>query len=145
MPGHAGLADFDDDTASGLLTYLHRAWGHSGRVIEPEFIQQVRQETADRLSLWTAEELTDIKINTHYREYTGTYGGGNFTLKFTYDGRGLMVQSVFFNGPMREEKDDHFFFEPRDFRIEFLWGKTGKVTAVRLAMQGGVELPRVSD
>jgi hypothetical protein len=56
-----------------------------------------------------------------------------------------MVQSVFFNGPMREEKDDHFFFEPRDFRIEFVWGKTGKVTAVRLAMQGGVELPRVSD
>ncbi|MEC7370789.1 MAG: cytochrome c, class I [Pseudomonadota bacterium] len=145
MPGHAGLADFDDDTASGLLTYLHRAWGHSGRVIEPRFIQQVRHETAGRSKLWTAQELTDIEINTHYRQYSGTYGGSNFTLKFTYDGRGLMVQSVFFNGPMREEKDDHFFFEPRDFRIEFVWGKTGKVTAVRLAMQGGVELPRVSD
>ena len=145
MPGHAGLADFNDDTASGLLTYLHRTWGHSGRVIEPEFIQQVRQKTAGRSKLWTAHELSHIEINTHYRQYTGTYGGGNFTLKFTYDGRDLMVQSVFFNGPMREEKDDHFFFEPRDFRIEFIWNKTGKVTSVRLPMQGGVELPRVSE
>jgi glucose/arabinose dehydrogenase/mono/diheme cytochrome c family protein len=145
MPGHAGLAGFDDNSASGLLTYLHRAWGHSGRVIEPEFIQQVRQETADRLSLWTAEELADIEINTHYRQYTGTYGGGAFMLKFTYDGRGLAVQSVFFNGPMREEKDDHFFFEPRDFRVEFIRSKAGMVKAIRIAMQGGIELPRISD
>ena len=145
MPGHADLEGFNDDTASGLLTYLHRAWGHSGNVIEPGFIQQVRHETADRSNLWTAEELAEIEINTHYRQYTGTYGGGGFTLKFTYDGRGLMVQSVFFNGPMQEEKKDHFFFEPRDFRIEFIWGKTGTVTAVRVAMQGGIELPRVSN
>ena len=145
MPGHAGLEGFNDDTTSGLLTYLHRTWGHSGRVIEPGFIQQVRHETADRSNLWTAEELAEIEINTHYRQYTGTYGGGGFTLKFTYDGRGLMVQSVFFNGPMQEEKKDHFFFEPRDFRIEFIWGKTGTVKAVRVAMQGGIELPRISD
>ena len=56
-----------------------------------------------------------------------------------------MVQSVFFNGSMREDKEDHFFFEPRDFRVEFVWGDDGKVSAVRVAMQGGVELPRIAD
>lgn len=145
MPGHAGLADFDDNTASGLLTYLHRTWGHSGRVIEPGFIQQVRHETADRSDLWTAEELADIEINTHYRQYAGTYAGGGFTLKFTYDDGGLMVQSVFFNGPMREEKDDHFLFEPRNFRVEFVRGKAGMVEAIRIAIMDGIELPRISD
>jgi hypothetical protein len=95
--------------------------------------------------LWTAAELADIEINTHYRQYAGTYGGGPFTLKFSFDGRNLMVQSVFFNGSMREDKEDHFFFEPRDFRVEFIWGDDGKVSAVRVAMQGGVELPRIAD
>jgi len=128
-----------------LLTYLHRAWGHSGRAIEPAFIQQIRQETTDRVSLWTAAELADLDINTHYRRYAGTYGGGPFTLKFSYDGRNLMVQSVFFNGLMREDKEDHFSFEPRDFKVEFVWGDDGKVNAVRVAMQGGIELPRISD
>jgi hypothetical protein len=46
---------------------------------------------------------------------------------------------------MREDKEDHFFFEPRDFRVEFVWGDDGKVNAVRVAVQGGVELPRISD
>jgi len=145
MPGHSAIAEFDDETASGLLTYLHRAWGHSGRAIEPAFIHQIRQETTDRVSLWTAAELADLEINTHYRRYAGTYGGGAFTLKFSFDGRNLMVQSVFFNGSMREDKEDHFFFEPRDFRVEFVWGDDGKVNAVRVAVQGGVELPRISD
>ena len=145
MPGHSGIAEFDDETAGGLLTYLHRAWGHSGRAIEPAFIQQIRQETTDRVSLWTAAELADLDINTHYRRYAGTYGGGPFTLKFSYDGRNLMVQSVFFNGLMREDKEDHFSFEPRDFKVEFVWGDDGKVNAVRVAMQGGIELPRISD
>lgn len=145
MPGHGGIEEFDNETASGLLTYLHRAWGHSGRAIEPAFIQQIRRETADRVSLWTAAELANLEINTHYHRYTGTYGGGPFTLEFSYDGRNLMVQSVFFNGPMREDKEDHFSFEPRDFRVEFVWGDDGTVNAVRVAMQGGIELPRISD
>ena len=145
MPGHIGIEEFDDETASGLLTYLHRAWGHSERAIEPAFIHQIRQETNDRVSLWTAAELAELEINTHYRRYTGTYGGGPFTLKFSYDGRNLMVQSVFFNGLMREDKEDHFSFEPRDFKVEFVWGDDGKVNAVRVAMQGGIELPRISD
>jgi glucose/arabinose dehydrogenase/mono/diheme cytochrome c family protein len=145
MPGHIGIEEFDDETASGLLTYLHRAWGHSERAIEPAFIHQIRQETNDRVSLWTAAELAELEINTHYRRYTGTYGGGPFTLKFSYDGRNLMVQSVFFNGLMREDKEDHFFFEPRDFKVEFVRGDDGKVNAVRVAVQGGIELPRISD
>ncbi|MBT7877224.1 MAG: cytochrome c, class I [Gammaproteobacteria bacterium] len=145
MPGHIGIEEFDDETASGLLTFLHRAWGHSGRAIEPAFIHQIRKETTDRVSLWTAAELAELEINTHYRRYTGTYGGGPFTLKFSYDGRNLMVQSVFFNGLMREDKEDHFFFEPRDFKVEFVRGDDGKVNAVRVAVQGGIELPRISD
>jgi hypothetical protein len=145
MPGHQGIADFDPETASGLLTFLHRAWGHSGRLIEPAFIYQVQQESRDHEGLWTAEELAEIDINSHYQRYTGTYGGGSFRLKFTFDGRDLMVQSVYFNGPMREDKEDHFSFQARDFRIEFIWADSGVVKAVRMSNQGGLELPRLAD
>jgi glucose/arabinose dehydrogenase/mono/diheme cytochrome c family protein len=145
MPGHLDVPSFNNETASGLLTFLHRAWGHSGRVIEPEFIEDIREETSEHVGLWTAEELASVDINTHYRQYAGTYGGGPFTLKFSFNGRDLIVQSVYFNGPMREEKEDQFFFEPREFRIEFVWGDNGKVNAVRLTNQGGAELPRIAE
>jgi len=145
MPGHQSIAEFDPETASGLLTFLHRAWGHSGRLIEPAFIYQVQRESRDHEGLWTAEELAEIDINSHYQRYTGTYGGGSFRLKFTFDGRDLMVQSVYFNGPMREDKEDHFSFQAREFRIEFIWADSGVVKAVRMSNQGGLELPRLAD
>ena len=143
MPGHQDAPAFDDVTASGLLTFLHRAWGHAGPVVDPEFIAQVRVDTGEHPGMWTIEELANIDINTHYRQYAGTYGTGLTTFKFSYNGRDLMVESVYLKGPMREEKEDHFFFEARDFRIEFLWGDDRTIKSVRLANAGGPVLPRV--
>ena len=47
MPGHKDYAGFDDRVASGLLTYQRRAWGHSGRAIDPDFIADARAQTAN--------------------------------------------------------------------------------------------------
>jgi len=145
MPGHASVPDFDDETAAGLLTYLHRAWGHAGRAIDPKFIARTRVEISDHRGLWTVKEFEDLEINTHYRKYVGRYGGGAFSLNFEFDGRDLIVQSIYFNGPMVEQKEDHFFFEPREFSVEFVWDENNEISAVRVPLQGGVELPRVRD
>lgn len=144
MPGHEAMPDFSDEVASGLMTHLNRAWGHRGRSIEPSFVGEIRDEEAERTDLWTAVELGDVAINTHYRDFNGTYGGGNFTLKFYYENNQLMVQSVFFNGAMVEEGDDKFFFEPREFRIEFVRDNSGQVTSISIPAMGA-ELPRAGD
>ena len=146
MPGHAGMPDFDDATAAGLLTYLNRAWGHAGRAIDPEFIARVRRETEGRTRFWTARELSAVRANTHFANYQGRFGGGDFELRFVYDGNELEVRSGIFNGTLREEREDHFIFEPRGLRLEFVLADDGSVTGVRMATpEGGVLMPRVSD
>ncbi|MGI9322291.1 MAG: c-type cytochrome [Pseudomonadales bacterium] len=145
MPGHQGFPGFDDQVASGLLTYLRRAWGHAGRAIDPAFIAKVRAETAGRTALWTAEELGAIDINSHYAKYAGRFGNPAAPIAFTYDGKDLLVVSGIFNGPMVELKEDHFLFAPRQIKFEFLIADDGSVPAVVLATDdGGVTLPRVS-
>lgn len=144
MPGHNNMPGFTDEVASGLLTHLHRAWGHQGRVINPEFVAEIRAQEAGRSDLWTLEELQEVAINTHYREYNGTYGGENFTLKFYYENNQLMVKSVYFNGIMQEQAEDQFLFQPRQFSVEFVRGSDGRVRSVRMTDQG-TELPRTGD
>lgn len=146
MPGHAAMPGFDDETAAGLLTHLNRAWGHAGRAIDPEFMARLRRETQGRTQLWTAEELAAVRVNTHYAKYQGRYGGSGFELRFVYGGRALEVRSGIFNGPLREEREDHFIFEPRGLRLEFVLADDGSVTGVRMATpEGGQLMPRVGN
>ena len=146
MPGHVAQSDFTDEVASGLLTHLHRAWGHTGRAIDPEFVTETRRATADRQNLWTAEELANIDINTHYRMYEGRYGSPGFALEFVYNGRGLEVKSGIFNGPMLALKEDQFLFEPRKLLIEFVLDDAGAVTGLRMPSgDGEMQLPRLGD
>lgn len=146
MPGHAAMPGFEDETAAGLLTHLSRAWGHAGRAIDPEFMARTRRETQGRTQLWTAEELAAVRVNTHYAKYQGRYGGSGFELQFVYGGRDLEVKSGIFNGPLREEREDHFIFEPRGLRLEFVLADDGSVTGVRMATpEGGQLMPRVGD
>lgn len=143
MPGHASIDEFDDNTASGLMTYLHRAWGHSGRIVSPEFVTEIRQIETERSTQWTSDELMSIKTNTHYRDYEGVYGGGAFELTLSYDGSGLNIASVYFNGPLDEVSEGTFRFEPRAFQFEFVV-EQGKVMGIKVPLQGGSVLPRVS-
>ena len=53
MPGHSHIEEFDDETAAGLLTHLHRVWGHSGRIIRPEFVTELRAAESERSTQWT--------------------------------------------------------------------------------------------
>ena len=146
MPGHASLPGFDDATAAGLLTFLNRAWGHLGRATDAEFIARVRQETQGRTQLWTASELSEVRVNTHYAKYQGRYEDEGFRLRFVYAGNELEVRSAIFNGPIREEREDHFIFEPRQLRLEFVLADDGGVTGVRMATpQGSMLIPRVGD
>jgi mono/diheme cytochrome c family protein len=144
MPGHAGINQFDNETAAGLMTYLHRVWGHSGRIISPDFVGEIRELEAGRRAQWTADELMAIDVNTHYRAYEGVYGGGTFELTITYDGQGLSIASVYFNGPLNEVTEGEFRFEPRAFQFEFVSDR-GQISGVKVPLQGGAVLPRVSD
>ncbi len=142
MPGHGADPGFTDEVAGGLLTWLGRSFGNPGRVVEPAFVREVREMEAGRTALWTAQELAGIDVNTHLRAYAATYRGEQLELLLTYNGQGLDIASVYFNGPLVEVGDDVFLFEPRQLRLEFIW-KNGVISGVRLPGMDGVVLPRV--
>lgn len=144
MPGHKDLPDFNDRVASGLLTYLRRAWGHTGRAIDPAFVAQVKEETVGRTTLWTVTELESIDINTHYAKYAGGYGRADAPMTFTYDGKALNIAGGILNGPLRELQEDHFLLQSRGLKFEFVVADDGSVPAVRFNTGGAsVTMPRV--
>lgn len=148
MPGHGLMADFDDAVASGLLTYLNRSWGHSGRAIDPPFMAAIRQATAGRAMPWTVEALHSVPVNTHFEDYNGRYGGGSFGLQFSYDGASrLLIHTGLFSGPLEVGAADRFYFEPRDMHFDFVRDDAGAVRAVniRTGDDAGNTLPRIPD
>ena len=147
MPGHSGVPEFTDEVASGLLTFLHRSWGHRQRAIDPEFIAQIRQATEDRALPWTVEELAKIEVNTHYGDYEGIYGPPQFQISFQYVNGQLEITSAILNGSLVEMREDHFLFEPRQTPLEFIRDDADVVQAVLMGSDSGdgTRLPRVSD
>lgn len=142
MPGHHNQPEFTDEVAAGLLTYLHRAWGHLGRPIDPAFVGEIRTTISDRTTPFTAAELAGLPVNLHHRDYVGTYAGG---LRFYAEDDQLMVASVYFNGAMTEVGEDSFFFEPRPFQVEFVRDPAGQVVAIRLPGRDDAIVPKVED
>ena len=142
MPGHGHHPELDDEVMAGLLTHLRRSWGHAGRAVDPEFVATIRADTAGRSALWTAAELEAVEINTHYTIYAGRYGSPASPLVFDYDGRDLLVSSAILNGPLVEQKEDHFLFEPRALRLEFEIDQ-GAGAVLMNTGDGVVRLPRL--
>ena len=138
MPGHRTNPEFTDDVASGVATYVRRAWGHGASAVSPKQVERLKTERTG--GLWTVAELEEETINHTYEAYAGNYAN---QLQFAYDGRDLNIQSVYFNGVMSETKEDHFHFKPRALDVEFLWDD-GVVTGLRMRMEtGAVVLPKM--
>ena len=51
-----------DEEVAAVLTYIrqNKDWGNSAPEVTPEQVQAVREQTADRAILWTADELLSI-------------------------------------------------------------------------------------
>ena len=147
MPGHVDYPGFTDEAIAGLLTYLHRVWGHTGRAIDVAFVTATKNQLASRSALWTVPELLDVAVNTHYERYAGKFGMPGFMLEFGFDGDSeLLIHSAIFNGGLVELQEDHFLYEDRDLRLEFIVEPNGSVPAVRIRDgSDGRVLPRVMD
>ena len=77
-----------------------------------------------------------IDINTHYRGYEGVYGGA-FELRISYDGSGLNIASVYFNGGLEEVTEGEFLFAPPRFEFEFITSDD-RVTGIKVPIQAAL-------
>lgn len=65
MPAGGG-APLNDEKIAGVLTYIRSSWGNDAPEITPPMVAKVREETSDRTSAWTAEELLQITEEVAY-------------------------------------------------------------------------------
>jgi len=49
-----------DEQIAAILTYIRAEWGNAAPPITPEFVKQIRDETAQRSDPWTQQELQAI-------------------------------------------------------------------------------------
>ncbi len=57
MPGLAEV--MDDEQLASVMTYVRREWGHMASPVEPDLVAAVRAKYADRVDMWTVEELEE--------------------------------------------------------------------------------------
>jgi mono/diheme cytochrome c family protein len=56
-----GLAVFDDEQLSSIMTYVRREWGHTASPVDPGEVKAIRDQYPGREDMWTVEEL--LKFN----------------------------------------------------------------------------------
>lgn len=65
MPAWERLSDQE---IAGVLTYIRNTWGNEASAVEPEFVAEVREETAGRTDAWSASELKRIAEDNEQQE-----------------------------------------------------------------------------
>ena len=50
-----------NEEVAAVLTYIRTSWGNSADQITPELVDKIRNETANRTTSWTAEELQKLR------------------------------------------------------------------------------------
>lgn len=60
MPGHRESPIMTDQHTADVLTYIRQSWGNDAPPVDPETVERIREQTADRTEPWTAEELREL-------------------------------------------------------------------------------------
>lgn len=63
----------NDEEIAAVLTFVrcNRQWNHAAGPVTPEQVQSIREQTADRASYWTAEELNSVPESDQPGNVTG--------------------------------------------------------------------------
>lgn len=91
MPAHGHLAELDNETLAGLMTYMRRSWGNKADPVTAGMAADVRKATATRQSPWTAEELQAVPFDRGYGGYIGKYSVSFVKMHITEETDGLYI------------------------------------------------------
>ena len=146
MPGHANYPGLDDGVFAGLMTYMRRSWGNTGRVVDLEDAIAVRQVSKDRNTPWTVAELKNIPFRSPFESYLGIYKVSFMQLELSDKG-GKLLATPSRGEPtfMRHVYDQLFFGSDEGFKLDFELGEDGKVVGVKVDMgESSIFMPKVN-
>lgn len=138
MPGHGHLAELDDATLAGLMTYLRRNWGNKSAAVSVESAAAIRAASATRQQAWTIAELEEVPFDSGYGRFTGEYSVSFLTLTVEEKPDGLYISAPLYGGGKMEPVDDTTFrvnVGKESAKIEFVVDEDGTVNTLLLHRQ----------
>lgn len=139
MPGHGHLAELDDATLAGLMTYLRRNWGNAAEAVGVEAVARIRAVSAGRTQPWTVAELEAVPYDRGYGRFEGDYGISFVTITVTEKPDGLYISAPLYGGGQLNAMNDTTFNVSagnESATIEFVVDADGAVNSLLLHRKG---------
>lgn len=139
MPPHGHLAELDDATLAGLMTYLRRSWGNKADPVAVETVAAIREASADRGAPWTAEELEAVPFDRGFSRYVGQYSVSFITMTVSEDNDGLHLEVPMYGGGSLQHMGGTTFSGSaagETVKLEFVVEEDGRVSEMILNRNG---------
>ena len=138
MPPHSHLADLDDATLAGLMTYLRRSWGNKADPVGREVAAAIRASSADRNSPWTAQELEAVPFDRGYARFVGKYSVSFVNVTVTQESDGLHMSVPMYGSSLMNPVNATTFTASaggESVKVEFVIEEGGEVNQFILYRQ----------
>jgi mono/diheme cytochrome c family protein len=143
MPPHGHLAELDDTTLAGLMTYLRRSWGNKADPVSVATVAGIRAASAGRKQSWTATELKAVSFDRGYNRFEGKFAISFVTFNFTAKPDGLYLSVPMYGSGLMDVLGPTRFRAAaggEDVEIEFVVEPDGAVNSLILH-RNGEEIP----
>ncbi len=98
MPPHGHLAELDDATLAGLMTYLRRSWGNKADPVSVAAVTELRSASVGRGGPWTVAELEAVPFDRGYGRFVGKYSISFITMTISEEPDGLYISVPMYGG-----------------------------------------------
>lgn len=139
MPPHGHLAELDDATLAGLMTYMRRSWGNKADPVSLEMVANIRAASEGRDKPWTAVELQAVPFDRGFGRFEGEYTISFLTLTVEEVKEGLHLSvPMYGSGLMTQLSDTMFAAAAGDekVQIEFVIEESGSVNKLVMHRKG---------
>lgn len=139
MPAHGHIADLDDETLAGLMTYLRRSWGNMATSVSVADAAAIRAASQDRKRPWTVTDLEKVPFDRGFGPYLGEYSVSFLTIKITEEPEGLMLSAGMAGNGLLEPAGKNLFRSDggdKPMTVEFIRSGDGPAESLVIIRDG---------
>jgi glucose/arabinose dehydrogenase/mono/diheme cytochrome c family protein len=139
MPPHGHLAELNDATLAGLMTYLRRSWGNKADSVSVATTAEIRAASSGRNLPWTVAELSSVPYDRGFDRFLGVYTVSFLKLTVTEEPEGLALEVPMYGSGVMEQLNATTFKAAagdESVKIEFIVEENGTVNTMLMHRKG---------
>ncbi|MEM1111171.1 MAG: family 16 glycoside hydrolase [Pseudomonadota bacterium] len=139
MPPHIDMAELDDATLAGLMTYLRRSFGNQADPVSEQQAAEIRLASQEREMPWTVEELEGVPFDRGFDRFVGKYAISFVTMTISEQADGLYLSVPMYGEGLAEQLSQNTFAAAaggESVRLEFAAEPGGEVNTMYMYRNG---------